>query len=157
MHSPMGPATASDHSAVELCAKSWQNYTTNGNCFTFFGRSERFSGYFRQETCLNYFQDMTTRKDVSKESADLAVRNTNSPRFSTEVCITSLNSHFHLLRTRHKIWLPVNDCSLVLCYSFPRTTGEKVRFAWEEKSYSTRVTEYDKSDTALYLKVGAAK
>ena len=26
-----------------------------------------------------------------------------------------------------------------------------------EKSCSTRVTEYDKSDTALYLKVGAAK
>jgi hypothetical protein len=26
-----------------------------------------------------------------------------------------------------------------------------------EKSYSTRITEYDKSDTALYLKIGAAK
>jgi len=33
---------------------------------------------------------------MSKESADLDVGNTNSPRCSPKVCITSLNSHFGL-------------------------------------------------------------
>jgi hypothetical protein len=40
-----------------------------------------------------YIQNATTRWALSRESVDLAARDTISPRFSQEVCITSLNAH----------------------------------------------------------------
>ena len=54
---------------------------------------------------------------MSKESVDLAVRNTNSPRFSPEVCITSLNSHLPSKRfkTRYGSWFSKEKVWIKVC------------------------------------------